>query len=100
MGRALAAALIMAVVTYIPRMLPLAAFRRKIRSRFVRSFLVYVPYAVLGARTFPDIFYSTGEFATALCGTVTALALAFLGRGLVIVAGGAIAAVLICGLLI
>lgn len=99
MYKPIIAALLMALVTYIPRALPLAAFRRKIKSGFLKSFLQYVPYAVLGALTFPDVFYSTGQFLTALCGTVTALALAFFGKGLVIVAGGAIAAVFISGLI-
>ena len=43
-------------VTYLIRMLPLTIFRREIRSRFIRSFLAYIPYAVLGAMTFPDVF--------------------------------------------
>ena len=43
--------IVMATVTYLVRMLPLAFFRKKIRSRFVRSFLYYVPYAVLTAMT-------------------------------------------------
>ena len=51
---------IMALVTYIPRMLPLAIFRKKIKSRFIRSFLAYVPYAVLAAMTFPEILFWEG----------------------------------------
>ena len=46
---------VMAVVTYLIRMLPLTAFRRPIRSRFVQSFLSYIPFAVLGAMTFPEV---------------------------------------------
>ena len=42
--------LTMALVTYLVRMLPLAAIRRKITSPFVLSFLYYVPYAVLTAK--------------------------------------------------
>ena len=42
-----------AVVTYLIRMLPMTLFRREIKSRFIRSFLTYVPFAVLGAMTFP-----------------------------------------------
>lgn len=100
MERAFIAVLVMALVTYIPRAVPFVAFRKKIRSRFIKSFLQYVPYAVLGALTFPDVFYSTGDFITALCGTVTALILAFFGKSLVTVAGGAIAAVFLVGLLV
>ena len=58
----------MAIVTYIPRMLPLAIFRKKIKSRFIRSFLAYVPYAVLAAMTFPEILYSTSNMISAVAG--------------------------------
>ena len=54
---------VMAVVTYIIRMVPFTFFRRKIKSRFVRSFLKYIPYAVLSAMTIPAIFYSTGSIS-------------------------------------
>lgn len=51
--------LIMALVTYLPRMLPLVLFRKTIENQFIKSFLAYVPYAVLGAMTFPSILFST-----------------------------------------
>lgn len=93
------AVLLMALVTYLPRMLPLAIFRKPLRSRFIKSFLKYVPFAVLGALTFPDIFYSTGTLATAICGTAAALILAYFERSLVTVALGAIITVYITGFL-
>ena len=43
----------MALTTYLIRVLPLTIFRKPIRSRFLRSFLHYVPYACLTAMTFP-----------------------------------------------
>ena len=48
-------------VTYLIRMLPLTAFRKPIRSRFAQSFLTYIPFAVLGAMTFPDVFSTRRE---------------------------------------
>ncbi len=51
---------VMAGVTYLVRMLPFVIFRKKIKSRFVKDFLYYVPYAVLGAMTIPAAFYSFG----------------------------------------
>lgn len=36
--------LAMALTTYLIRVLPLTIFRKPIRSRFLRSFLYYVPY--------------------------------------------------------
>ncbi|MGF7145257.1 branched-subunit amino acid transport protein [Anaerotaenia torta] len=84
------AILLMALVTYLPRMLPLVVFRREIKSRYIRSFLHYVPFAVLGALTIPDILYSTGSIKTAACGTLTALVLAYRKKSLAVVALGAI----------
>ena len=85
--------LVTAGVTYLIRMLPLTIFRRPIRSRFFRSFLTYIPYAVLGAMTFPDVFYSTGDVRTAACGVAVAVLLAWRGRSLLTVAVAACCAV-------
>ena len=84
--------LVMAVVTYLIRMLPLAAFRRSINSRFIRSFLYYVPYAVLSAMTFPAILYATGSLPSACAALAVALALAWLEKSLLTVAIAASAA--------
>ena len=83
----------MAVTTYLVRMLPLTLLRKPIRSRFIRSFLAYIPYAVHGAMTFPDVFYSTGDVRTAVCGVAVAVLLAWRGRSLLTVAVAACCAV-------
>ena len=83
--------LTMAAVTYLIRALPLGAFRGRIRSRFVQSFLHYVPYAVLGAMTFPAVLGSTGHLAGSLCGLGAALILGWMGKGLLTVAVAACA---------
>ncbi len=93
------AILLMALVTYIPRALPVAVFRKEIKSKYIKSFLHYVPFAVLASLTFPDVFYSTGEIFTAIAGTVMALLLAYFNRSLVVVAAGAIVTVFLTGLL-
>lgn len=85
--------IVMAGVTYLVRMLPLTVFRKEIKSRFVRSFLHYVPYAVLGAMTFPDVLYATGSLWTALCGLIVAVVMAWRGLSLLSVAIGACLAV-------
>ncbi len=77
---------VMAVVTYLIRMIPFAFFRKKIKSRFFRSFLYYIPYAVLSAMTIPAIFYSTGNIVTAIVGTVTAFVLSYFNLPLIVVA--------------
>lgn len=78
--------LVMAGVTYLIRMLPLAIFQKKIESRFVKSFLFYVPYAVLGAMTFPAILSSTSSVWSAAAGLLVAAALAVREKGLLTVA--------------
>ncbi len=84
---------VMAVVTYLIRMLPMTAFRRPIRSRFFQAFLTYIPYAVLGAMTFPEVLYSTGDLRTAAAGVAVAVILAWRGKSLLTVAIAACAAV-------
>lgn len=88
---------VMAGVTYLIRMLPFTLFRRKIESRFVRSFLYYIPYAVLSAMTIPAIFYATGNMITSVVGAVVAVVLAYLRLPLIVVALAASAAALLAG---
>ena len=92
--------LVMAGVTYLIRMLPLSLVRGKIESTFVKSFIFYVPYAVLSAMTIPAIFYSTSSLASAIAGLVVAIVLAFFGKSLLTVAISACASVFIVELII
>ena len=92
--------LVMAGVTYLVRMLPFTLFRRKVRSRFFRSFLHYIPYAVLSAMTIPAIFYSTGSVPASAAGTVVAVVLAYLGKPLIVVALAASVAALLVGFVV
>lgn len=97
---------IMAAVTYIVRMLPLAIFKKKINNQFIKSFLAYVPYAVLAAMTFPEILYSTANsysttnLYSAGFGLIVALFLAYKNKGLLTVALGSAAAVFVAEQLI
>ena len=91
--------LVMAGVTYLVRMLPMVFIRKRITSRFIRSFLYYIPYTVLAVMTFPAIFYSTGSVISAAVGTAVGVLLAFFGRGLVTVASASALSVLIVELL-
>ena len=84
---------VMAAVTYLIRMLPFVVFRKPIKNRFVKSFLYYVPYAVLGAMTFPAILYSTSSLTSAAVGLAVSVILAWFGRGLLTVAVSACVAV-------
>jgi branched-subunit amino acid transport protein len=81
--------LIMALVTYLTRALPLLFFRRQITHPLIRSFLYYLPYAVLSAMTIPSILYSTSSFYSGLAALVLGLILSFLEKGLFFTALGA-----------
>ena len=87
--------IVMAGVTYLIRMLPLVLCRKKIENRFIRSFLYYVPYAVLSAMTIPAIFYSTGCLISAILGLACAVILSLLEKKLLTVAIGACGTVFI-----
>ncbi len=88
--------IIMALVTYGIRVLPVTLFRKPIHSRVIRSFLHYVPYAALGAMTFPHILYSTDNSVYALLGTLMALILSFFERSLTVVALLSVLVVYVC----
>ncbi len=91
---------VMAGVTYIIRMVPFTMFREKIKSRFLKSFLYYIPYAVLSAMTIPAIFFATGSVISAAVGAAAAMILAYFGLPLIVVALSASAAAYITGLII
>ena len=78
--------LVMAVVTYLIRMLPLAIWRKEITSPFVKSFLYYVPYACLAAMTFPAILSATESIISGAVGFAVALYLAYKEKSLLTVA--------------
>ena len=85
----------MALTTYLVRMLPLTVFRKPIKSRFVRSFLHYVPYACLAAMTFPAILQDTGSMLSGAAALAVAVVLAYCNQSLIVVALASSAAVFI-----
>ena len=90
----------MAAVTYLIRVIPFAFFRKRIKSRYVNSVMHYMPFAVLATMTFPYVFYSTGNFYTALVGTGVAIIAALCKRSMLTVAILACIAVFISGFII
>ena len=94
MTRVLICVLLMALVTYLPRVLPVTIFRKKIKSKYIRSFLDYTPYA------FPDVFYATGHGISAAAGAAVAILLGCFNRSLVEVAVAAIVVVYIVEMII
>lgn len=77
---------VMALVTYVIRMIPMAFFSKPIHSRFFKSFLFYVPYAVLSAMTFPSVFSSQLPLQVCALGVIAAISMAWFGGSLLQVA--------------
>ena len=78
--------LIMTLTTYAVRALPFTVFTRKITNRFFKSFLTYVPYAVLSAMTIPAILYATNSIWSAAAGLIIAVVLSLMEKDLMVVA--------------
>ena len=89
----------MAITTYLIRMLPMTIFRKPIKSRFIRSFLYYVPYACLTAMTFPAILSDAGSLAAGIAALAVAVILSYIGKSQIVVALCSSAAVLLVQLL-
>lgn len=87
--------LILAGSTYLIRVIPFVAIKNKINNRFIRSFLAYIPYAVLTAMTIPAVFYATNWWAGAAAGLIAAVIFALKEKGLTVVAIAACVAVFV-----
>ena len=99
LGYMVTSILIMAGVTYLTRVLSMVLFTRKFRSRFLASFLHYVPYGVLAALIVPATFTSASNVLSSVIGTAAALLLSLCGQKLLVVSAGAVAAVYLTELL-
>lgn len=89
--------ILMTIVTYLPRFIPITFVRGQFNSKFIKSFLYYVPYAVLAALIFPDILNSTPHIISATLGGLSAIILALMNRSLMTIVIGAILVVYLCG---
>lgn len=74
--------LIMALVTFAIRVLPLTLIRKKIQNRFLRSLLYYIPYVTLAVMTFPAIMDATRSPIAGAAALLLGVVLAWLGAGL------------------
>jgi len=84
---------LMAGSTYLIRAIPFALVNKKIENQFIKSFLYYIPFAVLSAMTFPAILYATDSIISAVVGFVVAILFAWKGKSLTTVAVAACVAV-------
>ena len=73
---------VMAIVTYLIRVLPLTLIKQDIKNPFIRAFLYYVPYVTLSVMTFPAIVYATASPVSGAAALIAALILAYKGKSL------------------
>ena len=91
---------VMAIVTYLIRMLPLTLIKKEIKNPFIRSFLYYVPYVTLSVMTFPAILSATQNLWSALAGFAIAILVAWKGGSLIKVSAAACVAVFLVELIL
>lgn len=80
----------MAIVTYIPRMLPFVMFKGKELPSFLQGVLKNVPYATLGALIFPAILFIQKDIWYGIIGAAVAFLIALLGANVIVVVIGSI----------
>lgn len=93
-----ASLLVMFLTIYLVRALPLTLIRKEIKSRFIQSFLYYVPYVSLSVMTFPSILSATESPVSGLLGFLAGVVLAWVDGNLFRVSIGACTAVFIAEL--
>jgi branched-subunit amino acid transport protein len=81
----------MAIVTYIPRMIPLVSLSGKELHPFLQGILKNVPYATLGALIVPGIFMINEDIWFGIIGATAAFLIAYLGANVIVVVLGTIA---------
>lgn len=68
---------VMALITYLIRVIPLLVLRKPIENVTIRSFLYYVPYVTLTVMTFPSILHATSSMYSALIAFIIAIIAAY-----------------------
>lgn len=91
--------LVMALTVYAVRLIPLLLFRKEIKSKYLKRFFHYLPYAVISAMTFPAVFYSTGSLPTACIGIGIAVVLSYFKQPFILITLASCVAVYLAGFL-
>ena len=73
---------VMAGVSFLIRVLPMTIIRKQIKSRFIRTFLFYVPYVTLAVMTFPAIITASSNPLSGAVALAAGIVLAWFGGGL------------------
>ena len=87
---------IMSLTTYVLRVTPLLVLKKEIKNQFIKSFLFYIPYAVIASITFPFIFYFVDNIYLALIGISATIILSLIKPNLFIVSLGSVLIVYLC----
>lgn len=87
--------LVMAAVSYLIRVFPLAIIRKPITNKYVKSFLYYIPYVTLTVMTFPAIIYATDSKIAGVLSLAVGILLAVFTQNLFVVAFGCCITVLL-----
>lgn len=77
--------ILMAIVTFLPRMLPITFLKNMRLAPWLNRFLKFVPYASLGALIFPSALYSVNPTSAAIGGIAVSIVTALMGRSLIFV---------------
>jgi len=88
--------LVMAVTTYLIRMLPLVLSRKQIENKYVKSFLSYIPISCLTCLTIPAILYSANSVISGAVALGVALIASFMKFSMVTVAVLSSVAIFLC----
>ncbi|TDL80743.1 AzlD domain-containing protein [Peribacillus frigoritolerans] len=88
----------MAVVTYLPRMIPLVALSGIELPPFVQNVLRNVPFATLGALIVPGVFLIQEDIWFGITGAISAFAVAYLGVNVIVVVMSSILTLIVYGL--
>lgn len=73
-------------VMLLLKLAPMLFLKKKIQNKFFKSFLAYIPYAVLTSMAFPEVFHSTSSMLSATIGVIAAIMLSYFGKSLIVVA--------------
>jgi branched-subunit amino acid transport protein len=95
MTKVMVLSVLMMCVTAPSRILPVFFLGNRKLPQFAESLLHYVPFAILGALIFPDVLSASDNIYSSAAGALTALFLAWMDRGILIVLTGGILATFI-----
>ena len=73
---------LMILTTNLIRVIPITLIRGKIKNRFLKSFLYYVPYVTLAVMTFPAMVQATNSPIAGAVALILGVVAAWCGLGL------------------